>query len=242
MYKEPIAFAVAVIAAVLKVPALLNEADIRRGNAAFRDNTIYSTAAWMVSSNSSLALEQNHTGMPLPTWRVGETNFHSLGELESGTHQTDAGSFATWPLTKWPLAAHWPSSDAEGWPSRCVVPVALDDHGWMDDAGLRKLVVLKSFARQYRSLGLRVTLNLTAANDTLFSQPEFRNDLIYLGLKSGPERTLKMSDGDRSAETILTAPDGRQVGGFAGPVQLGLALRKAFGQPLYSQVKANDNE
>lgn len=236
-------------------PALLNNADIKPGTAIFRNNTLHSTAAWMVTSNASLTLEHNRYdyysdlgGKPLPTWRVGTTDLLSLANLESVTHQTDAGSYRQYPLAQWPLAARWPLSAQNGssaqhnWSLRCVVPVSLDDHGWIDDAALRQIVVLESFAQQYRALGLRVSLNLTAPKSSLFTKPEFRNDLTDLGLQA---MTVKMSSPDRSAETVLTAPDGRVAGqwhGFAGPVKVGLALRKAMGQPLYSQMRANEDE
>ncbi len=231
-------------------PALLNEADIKSGTAAFRNNTIHSTALWMVSSNSSLALSSNHyqyysdlAGTPLPEWRIGNTSFHSLGAMEATTHEANAGSYAHHPLARWPLTASRASgSQRKTWSLRCDLPVVLDAQGWIDDIALRQIVVLRSFAQQYRALGLQVTLNLTAPNLSIFTTPAFRNDLTDLALQGV---TVKMSSPERSYATVLTAPDGKLAGqwqGFAGPVQLGLALRKALGEPLYAQMKAGDDE
>lgn len=240
-------------------PAFLNEADLKPGTAVFRNNTIHSTAAWMLSSNSSLALPRNSyfyysdlSGKPLPEWRIGKASFHSLGAMEAATHETGAGSYAQHALADWPLAEHWPSdsgkmsaaprSQEKTWSLRCDLQVTLDAHGWIDDAALRQIVVLRSFAQQYRALGLRVTLNLTAPGASIFGTPAFRNDLADLALQGV---TVKMSGADRSYATALTAPDGKVVDrwqGFAGPVQLGLALRKALGEPLYAQMRAGDDE
>lgn len=236
-------------------PALLNEADIKPGTAIFRDNAIHSTAAWMVNSNPLLSFQQNRYeyfsnvgGQPQPAWRVGAADFHSLSEMESATHQTNGGSYAQRPLAQWPLAVRWPlsgegsSSAQKAWSLRCMLPVALDGHGWIDEAALRQIVALKSFAQQYRPLGLKVTLELTAPNASFFTTPAFRNVLTDLALQG---IAVKMSSPARAYATMLTAPDGTiadQWQDFAGPVQLGLALRKAMGQPLYSQMRADEDE
>jgi len=236
-------------------PALLNEADITPGTAVFRNNAIHSTAAWMVSSNTSLALQDNRydyysdlPGERLRRWRVGTANFDSLGKLMSATHQTDAGSYAQYSLAQWPLAARWPvfsehGSPVEGaWSLSCVVPVALDDHNWIDNEALRQIVVVKSFAQQYRSLGLRVTLRLASQDMSSFEEAAFRNDVTDLNFTA---MAVKTTGSDGAEKTVLTSPSGKiadEWQGFVGPVKLGLALRKALGQPLYSQMKANENE
>lgn len=231
-------------------PALLNEADIKSGTAVFRHNAIHSTAAWMVSSNSSLTLSGNHyeyysdlTGTTLPKWRIGDKSFRGLDDLAAATHVASAGSYAQADLGSWPFAASpAPGSQQEQWSLRCDLPVSLDSQGWIDDAALRQIVVLRSFAQQYRALGLHVTLNLTASDASIFSTPVFRNDLADLDLQSV---TVKMSSPGSTYATTFTSPDGKVAGewrGFAGPVQLGLALRKALGEPLYAQMTAGDNE
>lgn len=238
-------------------PAVLSNADIAPGTAVFRNNTIHSTAAWMMSSNSSLALTQNTydyysdlAGNPLPEWRIGKTSFHSLGAMAAATRGANAGSYARHSLASWPLAGYWtararsatPGSLASTWSLRCDLPVTLDVHGWIDDAALRQIVVLRSFAQQYRALGLRVTLDLTAPDASVFATPAFHNDLADLALQG---MTVRMSHPEKPYTTALTAPNGKVVDqwqGFAGPVQLGLALRKALGQPLYAQMRAATDE
>jgi hypothetical protein len=241
-------------------PALLSNADIAPGTAVFRNNAIHSTAAWMVSSDSSMTLTQNTydyysdlAGKQLPEWRIGKTGFHSLSAMEAATHETNAGGYARHTLANWPLAERWqardsgvrpaaPGSPRNAWSLRCDLPVTLDAHGWIDAAALRQIVVLRSFAQQYRALGLRVTLNLTAPDAAVFSRPGFRNDLADLALQGV---TVRMLNSGKTDATTLTAPGGKVVDhwqGFAGPVQLGLALRKALGQPLYAQMRAATDE
>ncbi len=230
-------------------PALLNEADLAPGTAAFRENTIDSTAAWMVSSNAALALLNNRyryfsgvPGKPFPTLRIGSTDFHSLSDRGSATHRADSGSLQTLPLTQWPFAARVPGRSGRQWSLKCVVPVALDRHGWINDAALRQLVVLRSFAQQYHALGLRVILNLTSPDPSIFNSPAFHNDIADLALQ---EMQLKISRAGTTYATVLASTDGDVVDrwqGFAGPVQIGLALRKALGEPVYSQTRTRDDE
>ena len=226
-------------------PPLLNEADIKANTALFRNNTIYSTAPWMTDSNTSMAFEQNrysYFGTGNPEWRYGSQQFGSLRAMQNAVHQETGSTFARHPLQQWssifkqhdgPLTA----PGTQGWQLTSVVPVSLNADGLIDDSALQQIVVLKSFAQQYRAQGLRVSLRLASSGSRLFSAKAFRNAITDLDLGS---ITVEKASGAAPEETTLSTPGGKiavHFSGFASPTQLGLALRRAFGEPIYSQME-----
>lgn len=230
-------------------PALLNKANIKAGTAVFRNNNIYSTSPWMVDSNTALLLEQNHYnfyGSGIPKWRYGTTRFHSVAGMQSSTHEGSGSSYHQQHLHAWPLAARNKFTSANnGWRLECVVRVSLNTHGLLQDAAVRQLTVLKSFAQQYRRQGLQTDLTLTATDNRLFQTKAFRNAWTDFGIRASDLAHLRMSD-KPGAETItLIAPDGKiadQWSSFAGPTELGLALRHALDEPNYAGMEENTNE
>ena len=222
-------------------PALLNEADIKAGTAMFRNNSIYSTSPRLVDSNTSLSFAQNHYryfGAVNPEWRYRAQYYSSLAAMQSHSNQETGSSLVQQPLKEWSRIVE---SSPKAWQLTCVLPVSLDANGLMDDAALRQIVVLKSLSRQYRAQGLHVTLRMTSSDEALFKTSVFRNAVTDLDLDgiaveqsaaSGPEQTT-FSTGSRVAG---------QWNGFAGPVQLGLALRRALGEPIYAQMGAKADE
>ncbi|MGB7190686.1 MAG: right-handed parallel beta-helix repeat-containing protein [Acidobacteriaceae bacterium] len=231
-------------------PALLNEAAIKAGTAVFRNNTVYSTSAWMLDSNTELSLAQNHYryfGSGIPEWRYGAKRFSSLAEMQSGANQENGSSYRQQPLQRWPLAARNKFKGAgSGWRLKCVVPVSLNALGLLDDAALRQLTVLKSFSQQYHPQGLQTDLTLTTPDIHLFQTPAFRNAWSDFGLKNVRNLGhLRMSDNADAGTITLFAPDGKiaaQWKGFAGPTELGLALRRAMGEPDYAGMGVKANE
>ena len=225
-------------------PALLNEADVKGGTAVFRNNTIYSTAPWMTESNASLSLAQNHYiyfGGGKPEWRFAGHRFNSLHEIQGATNQESGSTLAQHPLQRWSEIVGQQLSPKNRWQLTCTLPISLDAYGLLDDAALHQIVILKSLGQQYRAQGLHVTLRLTSSEAQLFNSEIFRNALIDLGL-SGV--TIEHSVSSNSEQTTLSSA-GKitdQWHGFAGPVQLGVALRRAMGEPLYAQMGVSANE
>jgi hypothetical protein len=217
-------------------PALLNSATIRAGTAAFRNNTINSTSPWMADSNTSLALSQNryrYFGSANPEWRYGTERFSRLADLQSKTHQEEGSAFTQEPLERW---GERRAIGDGAWRLSCELPAALDGDGLMSDAALRQIVVLKSFARQYRASGLLVSVRMTAPDARIFASGEFRRAKADLDLEG---MMASEAAGNGAERTVLTAPDGKVAGawdGFVGPVQLGSALRQVLGEPIYAQM------
>jgi hypothetical protein len=225
-------------------PALLNDAAIKAGTATFRNNVMYSTSPWMVKSNTSLSLAKNdytYFGAGMPTWRYGAKSFNSLQQLQQEAAQEAGGSFAQQPLQAWSHVFEQKARDAR-WKLDCVLPVSLDKAGLLDDAALRQIVMLKSMSEQYHPQGLRVTLRLISPDARLFNSEAFRNALTDLDL-GDISAMHAVSSGEQ--QLTLSAPEGKviqQWNGAVGTVDLGLALRKVMGEPVYAQMGVPSNE
>lgn len=224
-------------------PALLNQADLAQGTASFRNNRIYSTAPSMVESNDSLSLTQNqytYFGAKSPEWRFGTKHFSSLADMQSSSHQEDASSYRQLLLRQWPLAASSKlSATAGNWSMDCTIPISLDGHGLLDDAALRQLTTIKSIVSQYQPQNLKTTLTLTATSASLFHTSDFRNAWSDFGFDNHVLTHFRMSNNPGDLKITLTSPDNKVVAswnGYAGPVQLGLALRRAMGEPDYASM------
>ncbi len=216
-------------------PALLNNGNIKAGTAVFRNNTIDSTAPWMVDSNTSLSFTHNqysYFGDGNPEWRYGTQRFTSLGELQAGTHQENSSNFAQLALQQWPLQ----TKSQRGWLLDCKLPISVDENGMIDDAALRQIVVLKSLSQQYRARGLQVIVRMTSPDAQIFKTQRFRNAVIDLDLDG---IAMTEAAGSGVEHTMLRRPDGKATekwDGFVGPTVLGLAVRQAMGEPAYSQM------
>lgn len=241
-------------------PALLNQGNIKAGTAVFRNNTIYSTAPWMVDSNTSLSLAQNHYhyfGVGAPEWRYGTQQLRSLAAMQGGPHQETGSSFSRHTLQQWSgvyeqgaRPAHTNNAgpslhkqpQAHGWVLSCTLPASLDANGMMNDTALRQIVVLKSLSQQYRARGLQVTLRMTSPDPRLFKTEAFHNAIVDLGLAG---ITTEQGSASGMAQTMLLMHGGnvaRQWEGFTGPSALGLALRRWIGEPNYSQMGVKADE
>ncbi len=218
-------------------PALLNNATIASGSAVFRDNSIDSTAPWLVDSNTSLSLSHNHYryyGLGHPQWRHGTQRFSSLAAIQSAGNQEQHSVFEQRPLDQWPVQPPRPGTSAPQ--LSCTLPVALNAQGLLDDDALRQIVVLRSFALQYQSKGLRINLRLISPDAALFSNPAFRNAILDLDFQ-GIVVTQSVATGRE--QTDLIAPGGAggvHWDGFEGPAGMGYMLRRDLGEPIYAQM------
>lgn len=222
-------------------PALLNDATIKAGTAVFRNNDIYSTSPRMVNSNASLNFAQNHYtyfGDGSAKWRYGGQRFTGLLDFQGGPHQDAGSSFAQHGLRQWPLQ----DQQHQSLQLECELPVSFNAKGLMSDAALRQIVVLKSLSQQYRALGLQVILRMTSPDAQLFKTEMFRNAVTDLDLDG---IAITQAAGSGAERMKLSTPGGRidrQWNGFAGPAELGLAVRRQMGEPMYSQMGVKPNE
>jgi hypothetical protein len=209
----------------------------------------------MVDTNTSVLLTQNHYsyyGGGEPKWRYGGKVFANLQQLQSGSMQETNSEFVQQPLENWShvfdhgssaSSQHWlqPAASRD-WKIDCVLPVSLGENGLLNDAALRQLVVLKSVVQQYLPQGLHVNVKLTSPDTELFKREAFRNAQADLDLKDMTATTAAASD---RQETTLRTSAGKTLQkweGYVGPVALGLALRKALGEPSYAQIGMKPND
>jgi len=120
------------------------------------------------------------------------------------------------------------------------IPASLNAQGLLDAATIRQIVVIKNQWFQYRPSGLRFMITL----DVPLGAPD---DSVHNAVRDISKGSFEISvhpaNGATSrAKTRLIAPGGSVINnweGFVGPTELGLALRKALGTPLYSQLESS---
>jgi hypothetical protein len=222
--------------------AVQNRADIKGAPAVFRNNVIVSTAPTMVESNTQMSLVGNSYrffGSGAADWSYGEKSFGDLRSLQNDAGQENSGHFERLPLKNWPdFFPHYVAN--KPWTLDCVLPVTVNANGLIDSSTLQPLVFLKSFGQQYAAQGLRLKIKLISSDPKLFETEAFRNLVTDLDLP-GIAMTLRMN-GMAAAQIMLRRPNGDAAGEWKvpiGPVPLGLALRKVFGEPAYAQMQVD---
>ena len=219
-------------------PPLRNSATIARGSAVFRDNHIDSTAPWLIDSNTSLTLLHNNYrlyGAGHPEWRYGAREFDSLASLQSAARQDSHSTFEQHLPDDWLFSVPRRPSEHK---LTCTLPVTLDAQGLLDDQTLRQIVVLLSFARQYRSKRLEIDLDLTAPEAAFFETPGFRNALRDLNLQ-GIVLTHSVATGPEQID-FIGAVGHVHWNGFEGPAGMGYMLRRDLGEPVFAQMGDHD--
>lgn len=253
-------------------PALLNDASILGGIATFRKNTIYSTSPFIIASNRALSLDLNrylYFGDRGQRWKYGGEVFHSFEIYQRSTHQDSASSLRVSPRvstndpfpsqlisTPTPLRGAVTESDtAQGpgdrqmargshdrrWRIFCRLPAQLSADGLLDSDTRRQLIVLKSLGLQFPSEKLAISVELLAEH-----QNEYRNALADLQMRNVTFTfsSKGLAKPGRASRVELISPGGRvrTWTGFAGPAQIGFAIRQALGSPLYSQMETVPDE
>jgi hypothetical protein len=227
-------------------PALLNKAEIKAATATFRNNTVVSTAPWLAESNTAMSLAGNsyrYFGSGAPEWRYGGKSFASLRKLQDDVKQENGAQFEQMPLKDWPQVFVQRDVAQPAWTLDCELPVALDANRLVTDSALREIVMLKSFRQQYAAQGLKVSIEMTSTDANLFEGEGFRNALTDLNLH-GIKLTHRVT-GTAAVRLSLRGPNGATAGEWTesvGPVPLGLALRKIFGEPVYAQMDVSGRE
>jgi hypothetical protein len=98
-------------------PAVINDAVFRGENGIFRNNRIYSTSPWMITSNRSLHLEGNqyslysHDGILDGRWSYGDRMFQGFADYQAQSGQ-DAGSSLRQVAATNTELVFWPEASA----------------------------------------------------------------------------------------------------------------------------------
>ncbi len=80
-------------------PALINDGLFEGESAIFKNNRIYSTSPWMITTNRSLRFEANeyslysHDGILNGRWKYGDRVFQGFADYQTGTGQDSGSTF-----------------------------------------------------------------------------------------------------------------------------------------------------
>jgi hypothetical protein len=238
--------------------ALINDAN--SSSVSFQENFIDSTSPWLLDSKTNLKASRNqyrYFGAGNPRWRFEGTAYDGLAAAQRAGQET-ASQLSSQPLEQWghgvrgSISLDHFAAQAQfgnGWTSLTSDPhVWIGGHSWRlyvelpgtvgadglpSEEATRQLVILRSLAAQYRASGLEVTL--------LFTQPSrgLKNMVGDMSLAAMDITVANTDANTHTLKTILVSPEGNIAGewhGFTGPVPLGLALRRALGEPVFSQM------
>lgn len=241
-------------------PAVLNHADIRGSQRIFRENSIYSGSRWVLDSDRNMVFQNNRyttCGDNRSTWSFDNHTYSTFDAYRDGAGQEQGSSWKSDVTAadcsggqRPPLeegtnivrdnksVAPGQSTAEPGWAIVSELPVNMDADGLPDAASAGQLVVLKDLSVQFRPSGLRTKVRLHLRRpSTEESAANLIRDLamndIDLLMSSG-------NDSQKHPETRLIAPDGsivKEWQNFVGPVEIGLAVRRALGAPVYSQIE-----
>jgi len=98
-------------------PAILNDAVFQDENGIFKNNRIYSTSPWMITSNRSLHFEGNqyslhsHGGVLNGRWSYGDRMFQGFADYQAHSGQDAGSTFRQVAATNTDLA-FWPEASA----------------------------------------------------------------------------------------------------------------------------------
>lgn len=243
-------------------PALLSHGDIRGSERLFRQNKIYSSSPWMIDSYKNLTFQRNHyvsCGTDHATWTFDEKSYDAFeayrnasGQDRESSWTRESPSVSCLPANPTPMAepaastttgkSRTPSqaNPSLGWTIVSEIPVAIDKQGLLDSASLRQLVVLKNQYLQFRASGLRLVISLGLSQGD--AEESVQNAIRDLSV-SGAEISTRAASDSSHVRTRLLSPAGslaNEWNDIAGPTEMGLALRKALGSPLYSHLRSSD--
>lgn len=243
-------------------PALLSHGDIRGSERLFRQNKIYSSSPWMIDSSKNLTFQGNHyvsCGSDHATWTFDEKSYdtfeayrHASGQDRESSWTPDNPPASCLPANPTPMTEPAASTTtgksgtpsqanaSSGWTIVSEIPAVIDRQGLLDSASLRQLVVLKNQYVQFRANGLHLVITLDLPHGS--KQQLVQNAIRDLSV-SGVEISTRAASDSSRARTRLLSPGGSVANEWkdiAGPTEIGLALRKALGSPIYSQLRLSD--
>ena len=241
-------------------PALLNHGDIRGSQRVFRENEIYSCSTRLIDSYKNLLFRDNRyvsCGEPSASWTFDSKNYDTLEAYRNATGQDAESSWTADRTSAFCLSAtpallkdssgpidaakHTSISQAKAsanWSLVSELPAHLDNQGLLDATCMRQLVVLKNQYLLFHPNGLANKITLVLQNAS--TDEAVGNAIGDLSLSGAEITTRPAGDAAPRARTRLLAPGGsvaKEWQDFAGPTELGLALREVLGAPLYSRLE-----
>jgi hypothetical protein len=133
------------------------------------------------------------------------------------------------------------------WRINSWLPAKLNSDGLLDASVLQQLTILKSISLQFPANKLRIVVVLRADSQTKMTAHALRTaigDLQMNNVTFLMERKQSTVSKDTS-HVALSSPDGKVRGawdGFAGPTEVGFAVRRELGTPVYPQAETSKND
>ena len=138
--------------------------------------------------------------------------------------------------------------DAPGqWRINSWLPAELNSDGLLDASVLQQLTILKSISLQFPASKLRIVVVLGADSQTKMTAQALRtaiDDLQMNNVTFLMERK-QVAASKETSHVVLSSPDGKVRGawdGFAGPTEIGFAVRRELGTPVFPQMETSKNE
>jgi hypothetical protein len=252
-------------------PAVINDGLFQGESAIFRNNRIYSTSPWMITSNQFLHFKSNqytlyaHDGLLNGKWKYGDRVFEGFADFQKGSGE-DGGSTFRQVTAASPDKVFWPETAAESpqldatyrellsspltgmdgaplhqrldgrWTLYATLPGKFDADGLLNETSRRHLTLLKSLAAQFRGNGLQTVIALQRPENAA-GNGSLANPISDLNLDA---TFVEATDHHQEETLLLLISPGRHVikawRGGAGAAELGIAVRQALGNPVYSQI------
>ena len=138
--------------------------------------------------------------------------------------------------------------DAPGqWRINSWLPAELNSDGLLDASVLQQLTILKSISLQFPASKLRIVVVLGADSQTKMTAQALRTAIDDLQMKNVTFLTEReqVAASKETSHVVLSSPDGKVRGawdGFAGPTEIGFAVRRELGTPVFPQMETSKNE
>jgi hypothetical protein len=138
--------------------------------------------------------------------------------------------------------------DAPGqWHINSWLPANLNSDGLLDASVLQQLTILKSISLQFPADRLKIVVVLHADLQTELTAHALRTAIgdLQMNKVTFLMERKEVAGSKETSHVVLSSPDGKVRGawdGFAGPTEIGFAIRRELGTPVYPQMETSKNE
>jgi hypothetical protein len=243
-------------------PAVLNRADIQGVQRVFRENQTYSASASFTESNKNLSFQANRystCGANRALWTFDNRVYDTFDKYRAGSSQEQGSGWkpdssevclaTTRARNKENYGAAASAKNrrigrgtkSPSWKVVSELPASIGPDGLLDTASTGQLMVLKNLSVQFRASGLRTSVRLHLQNGISNESTEnVIRDYATNGFEVVQSTASQMLV---HPEISFIEPDGslvRQWQDYIGPAEIGLAVRRVLGQPVYSKMQSED--
>jgi len=136
-------------------------------------------------------------------------------------------------------AAHGTTSP--NWAVVSELPASIGADGLLEAASAGQIAILKNLSRQFRPSGLSISVRLDLKGP--LGKESVENVIRDYATSGFDVLESAANDAPIHPRTRLIAPDGsvaREWQDYVGPAEIGLAVRRALGEPIYFQMESEN--